>query len=143
MEYWYTVWRDKDVVNLGVVTGIAKHMTFWETLATLMCLMIWTDHAKSSVLILGDNTGSLQNVLDMKGSGPLLAVARELAWRKVREGWTFDVAHIPTEFNDAPDALSRQHDPEPKPFPASTLGDAVERCPPSVESIWRINLKED
>ena len=87
-----------------------------------MSLMIWDNHVNTGVLIIGDNTGSLHNVLDMKGAGPLLAVARELAWRKVRQGWVLDVAHIPTEHNTAPYALSRQFDTEPAPFPTALCG---------------------
>ena len=79
----------------------------------------------------------------MKGTGPLLAVARELAWRKVRQGWRFDVAHIPTEDNDTPDALSHQFGPDPPPFPTVALKGAIRRHAPDVKQLWKIILKAD
>ena len=63
VEFWMVPWRTKDVVHLSVVTGVSKHMTFWETVATLLCLIIWDSFAKKKVLILGDNTGSLHTQL--------------------------------------------------------------------------------
>ena len=71
VEYWFTAWRSKDAACLGVCTGLAQHMTFWGTLATMMCLMVWGRQAKAGVLILGDNTGGLQNVMEKWKAQPL------------------------------------------------------------------------
>jgi len=58
-------------------------MTFWEYLAFLMCCITWASLIEVyPVMVVGDNTGSLQNSLDLKGKGALLSVSRELAWRK-------------------------------------------------------------
>ena len=66
----------------GVATGSAKHHTFWETLALLLSFMTWNEkiQKEDDVLVVGDNTASLQNILELKGEGPLLAIAREVAW---------------------------------------------------------------
>ena len=87
--------------------------------------------------MLGDNIGSLQNALDLKGKGILAAVARELAWRQARMGWQFSTGHVPSEKNVVPDALSRQFEPVPAPFPKAALAKAQERSPPDCHRLWR------
>ena len=67
--------------------------------------------------ILGDNVGALQNALSLSGKGPLIAVAREIAWRQAAQGWFFSVGHLPTESNTVADALSRRFAPAPAEFP--------------------------
>ena len=137
-QFWYCSWATKDVARLGVQANKPKHQTFWETLVVLMSLMVWGDRsADAPVLIVGDNTAALQNTLDLKGKDALLSIAREVAWRKARYNWRFSVAHLPSEFNSAPDALSRQFGPSPKPWPAEALGDAEEVVPPSVGMLWK------
>ena len=86
--------------------------------------------------MVGDNTGSLQNALDLKGSGVMAAVAREIAWRRERREWKFAVGHIPSERNTVPDALSRQHEVPPLPFPHHALRQAHFRKPPVVADLW-------
>ena len=89
-------------------------------------------------MLVGDNTGSLQNSLDLKGKGALLAVSRELAWRKARYNWKFDVAHIPTEHNKIPDILSRVDLPlKPEPWPTALLEGLTRVHPRNVKSIWK------
>ena len=137
-ELWYCSWRTKDVARLGVQADRPKHQTFWETLVVLMSLMVWGHHcADAPMLIIGDNTAALQNTLELKGKDALLSIAREVAWRKARFNWRFDVAHLPSEYNNAPDALSRQFGPSPKPWPTRELGDAVGIVPPSVAALWK------
>ena len=102
-EYWWAVWDDKEVSRLGVQTGQARHQTFWEALALLISMLVWQKcFALGPVLIIGDNVPALQNTLDLKGRGPLLTVSREIAWRKARGRWTYDVGHLPSEYNKAP-----------------------------------------
>ena len=98
---------------------------------------------RKKILLVGDNLGSLQNTLDMKGQGPLLAIAREVAWRKVRLGWSYDAAHIPSEHNTAPDALSRQYAPEPPPWPTEILGNASRKLTPTIGLLWKLKTRED
>ena len=137
-EYWYGSWATKDVARLGVQAAKPKHQTFWETLTVLMSLMLWGDRSTvSPVLIVGDNTAALQNTLDLKGKDALLSIARDVAWRKARYNWQYEVGHLPSEFNAAPDALSRQSGPEVKPWPTEALGVTVMMCPPSVGMLWK------
>ena len=84
-------------------------MTFWEFLTLVLSLEVWGDsYATSSILtIVGDNTGSLQDALSLKGMGALNTLAMELSWRKARHRWHFQVGHLPTEANGVADALSR------------------------------------
>ena len=85
---------------MGVQTGQARHQTFWEALALLISMLVWQKcFALGPVLIIGDNVPALQNTMDLKGCGPLLAVSREIAWRKARGRWTYDVGHLPSEHN--------------------------------------------
>ena len=95
------------------------------------------------VLLVGDNLGSLHNTLDMKGQGPLLAIAREVAWRKVRMGWSYDAAHIPSEHNTAPDTVSRQHSPEPPPWPTDILGNASRTLTPTIGMLLKLKTTEE
>ena len=87
-------------------------------------------------MLVGDNTGSLQNSLDLKGKGALLAVSRELAWRKARYLWQYDVGHLPTEHNKLPDILSRISAPNPEPWPAALVKGMKQVAPPHVQDIW-------
>ena len=121
------------------------HQTFWEMLACMLCLMTWIKLMpnRKKVLLVGDNLGSLQNTLDMKGQGPLLAIAREVAWCKVRLGWNYDAAHIPSEHNTAPDALSRLHSPEPPPLPTEILGSASRKLTPTIGLLWKLKTTEE
>ena len=83
----------------------------------LLCLVAWGHLFHTEVLaVVGDNTGAMQNTLDLKGRGVMLAVAREIAWRRERFGWKYKVGHIPSEYNTIPDALSRLGDSPPSPF---------------------------
>eukprot|EP00959_Pyramimonas_sp_CCMP1952_P209647 4386391-Pyramimonas_sp.AAC.1 len=61
-------------------------------LTLLLSLLVWGTHAEEFSLTLhGDNIGALQNALSLKGHGHLLAIAREIVWRKARFRWEFDV----------------------------------------------------
>ena len=140
-EYWVCTWDALEVSHFKpkIKTGVSDHMTFWESLAFLMCCITWQPWIEAHpVMIVGDNTGSLQNSLDLKGKGPLLAVSRELAWRKARHTWQYDVAHLPTEHNTLPYILSRVSAPEPEPWPYDLLQGLVQVQSPTVRSIWTL-----
>ena len=89
------------------------------------------------VAVLGDNTGALTDAIELKGSGPLLAIARELAWRQARFGWLFAVGHVPSESNGVPDALSRSTEPG-KSFPARALRHARQVEAPECSVFWKV-----
>ena len=91
---------------------MTKHQTFWEFATLLLSLLVWGNRFVSdSVMVVGDNTGALDNALSLKGKGELIAISRELSWRQAKRGWLFSVGHLPSEFNVVADALSRQGSP--------------------------------
>ena len=102
----------------------------------VLALDAWGDeHATAAyVTILGDNTGSLQDALDLKGAGALNTLSMELSWRKALRNWHFEVGHLPTEANSAADSLSRLAE-------GATLPTKLEqaRCisPPSLLGFFR------
>ena len=140
IEYWYCKWGRGDAAHLGAQPALPAHQTFWEALALLLCMMAWSSHFEKGnvVLIIGDTVPSLQNTLDLKCRRSLSAVSRDIAWRKARFVWHFDVGHLPSEHNLAPDCLYRQYALEPKPWPFSELVGALERKIPKISDVWQV-----
>ena len=139
VEYWSCVWDAKSVAHLGVAIGKAKFQTFWEYLTALLALLTWGGYAATEhILLVGDNTASLQDALDFKGKGCLLAVARELALNTAQNFWRFSVGHLAAEYNGVPDALSRLEAPlqAKKKFPTLELANAVKRTAPAWGDVW-------
>ena len=105
--------------------------------ALLLALVAWGDRfVDSSVAVLGDNTGALQDAIALKGRGPLLYVARELSWRTVQRGWSYVVGHLPSEFNSIADSLSRVADPKNQAWPSDALASALPTTPPRLKDLW-------
>ena len=103
----------------------------------LLALCTWGDgFVDTTVAVLGDNTGALQNALALRGRGALLHVARELSWRQARRRWSFEVGHLPSEFNVVADALSRTSDPKGHAWPSEALAASVFRAPPKLRKLW-------
>ena len=137
-EYRHWLWDQASASDLGVQPELPKFQTFWELATLLMALVTWGSKFRdSSVAVLGDNTGALQTALSLTGRMPNLAVAREIAWRRVRCGWVFEVGHLPSEHNLVADALSRVADPSPPPWPAWELSAATWAKPPVLQHLWR------
>ena len=87
IEYFFVKWGDKQVRKLKVQVGLPKFQSFWEFLTSLLALIRWGDKfTTSSLALLGDNTSALTDAIDLKGKDEMLAIARELAWRKARRG---------------------------------------------------------
>jgi len=138
-EYWYGKWTKDSVGHLSVQIGSPASQCFWEFLALLVSLVLWGDgFCQEALQVVGDNVGALSNALSLKGSGPMLAISRELAWRRARRNWQYVVGHIATEANSVPDALSRQFDPRPAPFPAAALAQSVHREFVDVSTLWKV-----
>ena len=136
-EYLCVVWSEDDAPHLGVVPGDTRHQTFFEFLTLFLALMVWGDgFVNESVAVLGDNVGALASALSLRGRGALLAVARELSWRQARRRWSFEVGHLPSEYNNVADALSRVADPTGKPWPSWALGAAEPRKCPKISDLW-------
>ena len=89
-----------------------------------------------SVTIFGDYTAALSGALSLKGKGPPLAVAREIAWRQARRGWKFETSHLPSEHNQVADALSRTADPKGKAWPSLALSGARAVTPMKLRDLW-------
>ena len=137
VAYTYVAWQPDDASALGVAPGDSAFQSFWEMAMILVCLELWGDDFKhESLAVVGDNTGALQNALDLQGSGVMAAVAREISWRRERRMWSYVVGHIPSERNTVPDALSRQHEVPPIEFPHHALRHAHFRKPPVLGELW-------
>ena len=137
-EYFKAKWRPKDFKHMDVTVGESRSQSFFEFLTLFMSLVLWASRgAGGAVAVIGDNTAALTNALGMKGRGPMLAISRELAWRRARGGWVFEVGHIPAEENQVADALSRLHAEPPKKLPEKALLNANEVPPPAVSKLWR------
>ena len=138
-EYFTVIWLGDEAPHLHIVPKDCKHQTFWEFAVLLLCLLTWgTKFADFSVALLGDNTGSLQNALALRGRGPLLALARELSWRQAKYGWQFTVAHLPSEENTVADSLSRIADTENfYGWPSKALAAATCVSPPKLRDVWK------
>ena len=123
-----------------VQVGSTRWQSYFEFLAVLLVLMTWA-RPNECLCILGDNSSSLTNAVQIKGKRSMARVARELAWRKAREGWRYVVGHLPTEVNSVADALSRLAEPTPAPLPPG-----LSRVPriqaPAVRDLWRIPILE-
>ena len=141
MEYFVIEFNNDMAKHLSVEIKDSKHQTFWEFLVLVLTLIQWgKDFAVSSLAVLGDNTGSLRDAMDLKGKGALLALVRELSWRSARANWAFAVGHIPTERNTVADSLSRLHEARPAEFPPA-LRQATRREPPSMSRFWRSRVE--
>ena len=138
IEYFFVKWQPEDAEQLDVEPANTKHQTFWEFITLLLALVQWGDcFVSEAVAVLGDNTGALQKSLALRGRGPLLAIARELAWRKAQRRWAYEVGHLPSEHNTRADALSRQFGSEREPFPRQ-LTRARRVFPAPVRSLWKL-----
>ena len=114
------------ILRTGAIPGIPKHMTLWEALCLLLAARTWlTKHPIGSVVrVKADNIGALYLIAKGKASSPELSmVAREIALDQANEKYEFTILqHINTKLNKTADPLSRQHDPNPPPFPENLQG---------------------
>ena len=138
-QYFTVVWQGNEAPHLNIIPGETRFQTFWEFATLFLALLVWADFfVDTSLAVLGDNTGALTNALQLKGRGPLLAIAREISWRKARRSWAFEVGHLPSEHNSIADALSRIADPkETKGWPSKALAAARAVTPPRLSEVWR------
>ena len=113
-------------------TGEPAFQTFWEYLALVISRVLWAG-PRDPIAIIGDNTGALQLAIDLNGDNALLAISREVAWRRARHGWTYGAGHLPTEANSLADALSRLVKGEKVPLQLRRL---QEFDAPDVSALW-------
>ena len=126
-----------------MVPGIPKYQSFWEYVTLLLALITWCgDYTMQSVAVLGDSQSALQDAIKLSGRREMVAVSREIAWRKIRGNWQFLVGHLPAEFNLFADALSRSYAPETYTLP-SELRAAAERTALNPMQVWRAGVHID
>ena len=105
-------------------------------LRLILALNHWASPEVPIVLV-GDNTGSLQLSLDLNSTKSERLLLRELAWRKAVRRWTFSVAHLPSENNVVADLLSRwsERTSEARILPDALVGAAEVKVAP-LASLW-------
>ena len=138
-EYFSVKWKKEDFpARLGIEIGQPAFQAFFEFLAILLGLLQWgRNFTREPCLVTTDSTGALQNALDQCGHRLQLVISRELAWRKARYGWLFDVGHLPRAFNVVPDTLSRAHAPDAPAWPFDELDMATDVGPPLWADMWK------
>ena len=123
-EYFYSRLQASDFKKFHAAPGLPKFMPIWEALALLVAAKAWgpalTELDDVSVKL--DNLGVVFNVARHRASHPEVSkILRELALVEMSfplSSQSVSTAeHIPGISNVIPDALSRQWDPIPLPFP--------------------------
>ena len=137
VEWWSVVWDPDQVrpISRHISVGEEAWQTFWELLALALAVDMWATPF-TPLSILGDNTGALQIALTGGGKTPeMLAISRELAWRKARRNLQLGAGHLPTEANSLADALSRLCAVEAKQIPRE-LQSLPQLPAPDVSAFW-------
>jgi len=138
VEHASCTWSARTAKRFRVDLGSPRGQTAWEYLVILQALMLWgARYQAAGLAILGDNMAALNGAISLKGKSEIALITRELAWRKVRFGWHFACAHLPSEHNELADALSRLTAPRGnrKCFPPALRASAA-RLLPDPESLW-------
>jgi len=132
-------WTSELAEHLGTQVGSSAGQTTWELLMVYISLLTWASQFRQEGLVVfGDNIAALSSILTLRGRNHLATITRELAWRRVRFGWRYAAAHLPSEYNVEADALSRVHAPEGaerKSFPVA-LRDVTRHAAPAFEDMW-------
>lgn len=128
------------ILRFNAQTGDPRHMALWESLTLLIAARLWLVRFPlgTVVRVRSDNISALYMVLKCKAKSPALSiVAREIAMDQAWSLYEFTLLkHINTKDNLIADALSRQFEPVPAPFPE--LGNCV-RNPVQVDSgFWQV-----
>ena len=121
---------------MGIVPGSSSWQSFWELAGLALVLRQWASPLKK-LAVVGDNTSSLQDALNLSGHKEMLAITREIAWRKARYGWLFAVGHLPTEANKKADALSRLTAPNSEGLPPE-LASTLRVHPAPLSGLWTL-----
>ena len=131
-------WRQKDVRDHGVTVGDPAGQTFYEILAVVLAIELWCTDPTPTV-VLGDNTASLQETLDMRGKGAHACLSQVLAVLRCSRTLHIAVGHLPTESNLPADALSRQAEPgNSKPWPFASGTPVSVDVPLRPSALWEI-----
>ena len=128
IEFFSTPIPHEFLSHTGAKPGDPKHMALWEALCLLLAARTWLTRFPlgSVVRVKADNIGALHLLAKGKARSPDLSiVAREISLDVATEKYEFTLLqHLNTKLNKIADALSRQHDPSPPPFPSKALAGA-------------------
>ena len=129
-------WSAADFVNMDVTIGDPASHTFFEVLVLVLAVELWAERCRAAA-ILGDNTGALQEALDLKGRGIQARLAQALSILVVSRSLALSVGHLPSEANTAADSLSRQSEPgNRKPWPFTRAAGIAVDVPLSPAALW-------
>ena len=130
-------WSPADFTGKKVRIGDPACQTFFEVLALVLAVELWCTGTESTT-ILGDNVASLQEALDTKGKDLHEDLAQALAILRCTRSLDLAVGHLPSEANDAADALSRQDGPEAdrKPWPFTKAQRVMIDHPLRPSALW-------
>ena len=132
-------WRRRDFTATGVEVGQPASQTYFEILALVLALELWCLDS-TPVTLFGDNTAALQCALALKGKGEQLRLMQALAVIRNARSMDLEVAHLPSEANDAADALSRQYGPvaDRKDWPFSDAAGIAIDTPVCPSDLWAL-----
>ena len=135
-EWFALQWQASDAEHLHAVPGDCAWQSFYEMCTLVVALTLWAND-KVNTAVLGDSMVALVNAMKLKGSPALMAVARELAWRKAKYGWLFTAGHLPAEANVVADSLSRLSGPKAHAVPRAVRKAVYVQAPP-LRAVWQI-----
>ena len=129
-------WTPADFDNMDVTIGDPASLTFFEVLVLLLAVELWAERGRAAA-VLGDNTGALQEALDLKGRGVQAPLAQALSILVVSRSLALSVGHLPSEANTAADCLSRQAEPgSRKPWPFKRGSGVTVDVPLTPAALW-------
>ena len=135
-------WDEATLRRFKATRGDPAHQTTWEHIAELAVMIVWAPRfSKEAFTVKGDNLGALNNAARLSGKGPLLAISRELAWRRAAWQWKPVYSHLPSEFNKWADDLSRLMAPDKHEVPEG-LKQVRREAGPEIERMWEAWLSE-
>ena len=128
-------WCDYSLRVLKAQAGSSDFQTSFEYLTLFMVAETFSEVVSSTgAKIMGDNLGALDDALSLNSTSPgMNSVAREIAWRRIVRRWQYSVKHLPAEFKDEADALSRLQAVPPRVLPVE-LAQAIFVEPPAQDA---------
>ena len=109
-RFFACTWRPGDFGDREVQVGSSASQTYFETLVLVLAVELWGRSLRPTIL-LGDNLPALQEALSLSGRGIQAELAQALSVLAVSRSLALTVGHLPTEANEAADALSRLAEP--------------------------------
>jgi hypothetical protein len=145
VEYYFCRVSSHDVRRFSAKVGESGYTTLWECLALLLAARIWLVNRDDPTFIQvrSDSLGALRMAMKVSSKSPAMnAIAQEIALHMATRDFELAILkHIPGISNEIPDALSRQHAPEPKPFPTSLEGAKRRMAPERTADFWLASVK--